>query len=183
MKSIKLLLLTLGLSFGAFAQSDDPVVLTIDGDNYHLSEFVYIYTKNNKNASFKKKDLNEYMDLFIDYKLKVKEAKKLGYDTIPQLKNELAQYRKQLAQPYLIDKDKNEALVKEAYDRTKNEVRASHILVKVSKNASPADTLKAYEKIMALRKRVTEGGENFNELAKTSSEDPSAKINAASSKG
>jgi peptidyl-prolyl cis-trans isomerase SurA len=178
MKSIKLLLLTLGLSFGAFAQSDDPVVLTIDGDNYHLSEFVYIYTKNNKNASFKKKDLNEYMDLFIDYKLKVKEAKKLGYDTIPQLKNELAQYRKQLAQPYLIDKDKNEALVKEAYDRTKNEVRASHILVKVSKNASPADTLKAYEKIMALRKRVTEGGENFNELAKTSSEDPSAKINA-----
>lgn len=178
MKSIKLLLLTLGLTFGAFAQSDDPVVLTIDGDNYHLSEFVYIYTKNNKKASFKKKDLNEYMNLFVDYKLKVKEAKTLGYDTIPQLKNELANYRKQLAQPYLIDKDKNEALVKEAYDRTKNEVRASHILVKVSQNASPADTLKAYEKIMALRKKVVEGGEDFNELAKTSSEDPSAKTNA-----
>ncbi len=177
MKSIKLLLLTLGLTFGAFAQTDDPVVLTIDGDNYHLSEFVYIYTKNNKDASFKKKDLNEYMDLFIDYKLKVKEAKRLGYDTIPQLRNELAQYRKQLAQPYLIDKDKNEALVKEAYDRTKNEVKASHILIRIPKNASPEDTLKAYNKIMSIRKRVVEGGENFNELAKTLSEDPSAKTN------
>jgi len=178
MKSIKLLLLTLGLTFGAFAQSDDPVVLTIDGDNYHLSEFVYIYTKNNKKASFKKKDLNEYMNLFVDYKLKVKEAKRLSYDTIPQLKSELGNYRKQLAQPYLIDKEKNEALVKEAYDRTKNEVRASHILVKVSQNASPEDTVKAYEKIMALRKKVVEGGVDFNELAKTSSEDPSAKTNA-----
>ncbi len=177
MKSIKLLLLTLGLTFGAFAQSDDPVVLTIDNNKYHLSEFVYIYTKNNKNASFKKKDLNDYMKLFVDYKLKVNEAKKLGYDTIPQLKSELAQYRKQLAQPYLIDKDKNEALVKEAYDRTKNEVRASHILVRVPKDASPADTLKAYNKIMDLRKRVIDGKEDFNEIAKQYSEDPSAKTN------
>jgi len=178
MKSIKLLLLTLGLTFGAFAQSDDPVVLTIDNNKYHLSEFVYIYTKNNKNASFKKKDLNEYMKLFVDYKLKVNEAKKLGYDTIPQLNNELAQYRKQLAQPYLIDKDKNEALVKEAYDRTKNEVRASHILVRTPKDASPADTLKAYNKIMSIRKRVIEDKEDFNEVAKQYSEDPSAKTNA-----
>ncbi len=178
MKSIKLLLLTLGLTFGTFAQTDDPVVLTIDGDNYHLSEFVYIYTKNNKNASFKTKDLNEYMDLFINYKLKVKEAKKLGYDTIPQLKNELAQYRKQLAQPYLIDKDKNEALVKEAYNRTKNEVRASHLLVKIPKNnATPADTLKAYNKAMDYRKQIMEGGKDFTEMAKQYSDDQSAKIN------
>ncbi|HIP36593.1 MAG TPA: peptidyl-prolyl cis-trans isomerase [Crocinitomix sp.] len=177
MKSIKLLLLTIGLTIGAYAQNDDPVVLTIDGDEYKLSEFVYIYTKNNKNPSFKKKDLNEYMNLFIDYKLKVKEAKRLGYDTIPQLKNELAQYRKQLAQPYLIDKSKNEALVKQAYDRTKNEVRASHLLVKISQNASPDDTLKAYNKIMDYRKQIMEEGADFTKMAKEFSEDPSAKTN------
>ena len=97
------------------------------------------------------------MELFIDYKLKVKEAKRLGYDTIPRLIKELRQYRTQLSQPYMIDKVKNEALIAEAYERTKNEIRASHILIRVAETASPADTLKGYNEIMALRKRVIEG--------------------------
>jgi peptidyl-prolyl cis-trans isomerase SurA len=177
MKKIKLLLLTLSISFFGLSQNEDPVVLTIDGDQYHISEFNYIYTKNNKSASFKKKDLDNYMQLFIDYKLKVKEAKRLGYDTIPKLKNELAQYRNQLSQPYLIDKEKNEALVKEAYDRTVNEVRASHLLIKLAPNANPQDTLKAYQKIMDIRKQIVEDGKDFNEMAKQYSDDPSAKTN------
>lgn len=177
MNKLKFLLLFIGLGLGAFAQNEDPIVLSIDGDNYHLSEFNYIYTKNNKKASYSKKDLDAYMELFIDYKLKVKEAKRLGYDTIPQLKGELAQYRKQLAQPFLIDKSKNEALVKEAYDRTANEVRASHLLVRIPTSANPNDTLAAYNKIMEIRKKIVDENQDFTSVAKQFSEDPSAKTN------
>jgi peptidyl-prolyl cis-trans isomerase SurA len=180
MKKLQLvLLMTLGITLFSEAQTDDPVVLTIDDENYKVSEFNYIYTKNNKKVSYKKKDLDAYMSLFIDYKLKVKEAKNLGYDTLPRLNNELKQYRGQLSQPYMIDKEKNEALIKEAYDRTINEVRASHILIRVNPEASPEDTLKAYNNIMAIRKRIVEGGEDFATVAKgkNGSQDPSATSN------
>lgn len=180
MRRLHLLTFALFLSAFSFAHDDhnDPVVLTIDGEGIHTSEFLYIYTKNNDNPSFKKKDLDAYMELFINYKLKVKEAEKLGYDTIPKLKKELAQYRKQLAMPYMVDKDQNEKLIKEAYDRTVNEVRASHILIRIKPDATPKDTLAAYEKIMKLRERIL-NGEDFGEVAagKGGSEDPSAAKN------
>lgn len=169
----------------AFGQSDDPVVLSIDGENYTISEFNYIYTKNQKieegkkDTLYKESSLDSYMELFINYKLKVREAKNLGYDTIPRLKNELRQYRSQLSQPYMIDKEKNEALVQEAYDRTKNEIRASHILIRVNPDSSPEDTLKAYNTVLAIRKRIVEGGEDFSTVAKGKggSQDPSAAFN------
>ncbi|MEO9531292.1 MAG: peptidylprolyl isomerase [Crocinitomicaceae bacterium] len=180
MKKLQLLLLGLIVSATTFAHTDpnDPVVLTIDGEGIHKSEFLYIYTKNNPKPSFKKADLDEYMELFINYKLKVKEAEKLGYDTIPKLQSELAQYRTQLALPYMVDKDQNERLIKEAYDRTVSEVRASHILIRVIPEASPEDTLKAYNRIMAIRDRVV-AGEDFETLAagKGGSEDPSVATN------
>lgn len=182
MKMNKLKLLLIGLLFVnvGFAHDDenDPIVLTIDGEGIHASEFLYIYTKNNPNPSFKKKDLNEYMELFINYKLKVKEAQDLGYDTIPKLKLELEQYRKQLALPYMVDKKESEKLIEEAYFRTKNELRANHILVRVQPNASPDDTLAAWNRIIALRDRIV-GGENFADVAfgRGGSDDPSAKIN------
>ena len=142
---IKLALALLALSASAFGQDNakDPVIMTIDGAPVYQSEFIYIYTKNNPCVSYKKEDLDAYMQLFINYKLKVKEAERLGYDTIPKLVSELKQYREQLSLPYMIDKEKNEALIKEAYDRTVNEVRASHIMVRLKSDASPADTLKA----------------------------------------
>lgn len=175
----KLLVLLSGLLFAAsnFAQGgDDPVVLTINGNDVYESEFWYIYSKNNPNPSTKKEDLDEYMELFINYKLKVEEAQSLGYDTLPKLKKELDQYRKQLAMPYMIDKDKNEALIKEAYDRTINEVRASHILIRLAPEAKPQDTLEAYNKCMKLRERLLQG-EDFGDMAVEVSEDPSAKAN------
>lgn len=179
MKITSVLLLVLGFGFAGFSQdSNDPAILTINGQDFYKSEFLYIYTKNEDNPSFAKDSLRDYMDLFINYKLKVLEAKRLRYDTIPQLVNELGQYRKQLSLPYLTDKDKMEFLIKEAYDRTVNEVRASHILIRVEPNASPADTLAAYNKIMKLRERVL-GGEDFGAVAAGpgGSEDPGAKMN------
>jgi peptidyl-prolyl cis-trans isomerase SurA len=177
-KNIQLLLIAFAITLTSFGQSADPVVLKIDDNGFNISEFNYIYTKNNKDISYKKNDLDTYMELFIDYKLKVKEAKRLGYDTIPRLVKELSQYRNQLSQPYMIDKAKNEALVLEAYDRTKNEIRASHILIRVTETASPADTLKAYNEIIALRKRIM-AGEDFKIVAagKGGSQDPSVEVN------
>lgn len=182
---IQTLLIAFLFTLTTFGQTEDPVVLTIDGEDYTISEFNYIYTKNQKveegkkDTLYKQKSLDSYMELFINYKLKVREAKNLGYDTIPRLKNELRQYRGQLSQPYMIDKEKNEALIKEAYYRTKNELRASHILIRVNPNASPEDTLKAYNTVLAIRARIVEGGEDFSTVAKGKggSQDPSAAFN------
>ena len=175
-KIIVLLLIFTGIQ-GAIAQND-PIVMEIDGKPVTKSEFLQIYLKNNPSPKFDQASLDEYVEMFTKFKLKVAEAEKLGYDTIPKLKKELDGYRKQLALPYLIDSVENQAMVAQAYDRIKNEVRASHILIRVDANASPKDTLAAYNKIMALKARV-EKGEDFASVAKmkNGSEDPSAASN------
>ncbi len=185
MKKITSILTALLLSSLSIAQSiDDPVILTIDNQSFTVSEFNYIYTKNQKvkkgekDTLYKPASLDSYMELFIDYKLKVREAKRLGYDSIPRLQNELKQYRSQLSQPYMIDTSKNEALIEEAYNRTKNEIRASHILIRLAPEASPEDTLEAYNSILSLRKRIIDG-EDFTKVAKGKggSQDPSVATN------
>jgi len=175
-KVILLLVLFVGAQY-SFAQKD-PVVMEIDGNPVTKSEFLQIYLKNNPDPKFDKASLDEYVEMFTKFKLKVAEAEKLGYDTIPKLVKELDGYRKQLALPYLIDSVENQAMVAQAYDRIKNEVRASHILVKVDANASPKDTLAAYNRILALKARI-EKGEDFAAVAKmkNGSDDPSAVSN------
>ena len=153
------------------AQDNDPVLLTVGGNDVKLSEFNAIYNKNNS-----KDAVQNYLDLYIKFKLKVKEAEDLGFDTVPKFIAELAGYRKQLAEPYLTDKEVTEDLIKEAYNRMKSDVRASHILVAVKEDAAPVDTLKAYNKIMTARKAVIKGAD-FASTAKEMSEDPSAKKN------
>lgn len=180
MKKRLFLTLILSLTGHAFSQSTpkEAVVMTIDGKPVYKAEFLQIYLKNNNDPKFDAKTLNDYMELYKKFKLKVAEAESLGYDTIPRLKRELEGYRKQLAQPYMVDSTQNEAIVKEAYNRMKNEVHAAHILIKVAPNASPEDTLKAYNRIMALKKRI-DGGEDFIAVAKGpgGSEDPSVAKN------
>jgi peptidyl-prolyl cis-trans isomerase SurA len=155
----------------------DQVLMTIGNTKVKLSEFESVYHKNNfKDVSNDKKTLDDYIDLFTNFKLKVKEAEELGLDTTKQFRDELAGYRKQLAQPYLTDKDVNEKLLKEAYDRMQTDVRASHILIMVEEDALPKDTMVAYNKILKLRERALKG-EDFAKLAREASEDPSAKEN------
>jgi peptidyl-prolyl cis-trans isomerase SurA len=174
MKKHLLIIAALFMSISTFAQ-EDPILMKIDGHPVTKSEFLQIYLKNNPNPKFDKASIDEYMELFKKFKLKVAEAEELGYDTIPKLKKELDGYKKQLSLPYLIDSAKNEALVREAYDRTRTEIRASHILITCASNASPGDTLAAYNRIMGLKKRI-EKGESFASVArgKNGSEDPSA---------
>lgn len=155
----------------------DPVLLTIGGKNISKSEFEKIYKKNNtKDAAFDKKSLNDYLDLYINYKLKVTEAEAMRLDTGETFKNELVGYRKQLSQPYLTSKEATEYLIKEAYQRLKTDVRAGHILIRVAPDALPNDTLKAYNRTMKIREMVLKG-QDFGKIARDSSEDPSAKEN------
>ncbi len=156
----------------------EPVVMTVDGKPVTRAEFEAIYKKNNKDAQVTKEALDEYLDLFINYKLKVREAEVLGMDTITKFRNELDGYRKQLSRPYLIDRELNDALMREAFDRMQKEVRASHILVQLAADASPEDTTAAWKKINVLRERVLKG-EDFASVAKATggSDDPSAQKN------
>lgn len=167
-----------GLVFSLMAQSSD-VLMTIGKENVSKKEFEYVFKKNNnKNASNPdEKSLREYLDLYINFKLKVIEAKSLGMDTVNSFVKELAGYRKQLAAPYLTDKEVNDKLINEAYDRSQKEIRASHILISCAEDASPKDTMAAYNKIMALRRRIVDKREDFAKVALEASQDPSAKTN------
>jgi peptidyl-prolyl cis-trans isomerase SurA len=163
----------------AQTKNKDAVLMTIGQSKVTVAEFESVYKKNNtKDVANDVKSLNDYVDLFVNFKLKVKEAEELKLDTAKAFKDELAGYRKQLAQPYLTDKDVNEKLLQETYSRLQEDVHASHILVKVAETALPKDTLEAYNKVMKIRARVLKG-EDFNKVAseKGISDDPSAKDN------
>ncbi len=171
--------LILTLSFSVNAQNKSKEVLfTINDKPYYSDEFERVYKKNLdlvKDES--QKDLNQYLELFIGYKLKVTKANKLGLQDNPKYQNELKGYRTQLSKNYTSDSKVTSALVKEGYDRMQKEIKASHILLLVDENASPEDTLKAYKKCMDIRQKALDG-EDFEKLAKEFSEDPSAKENS-----
>jgi peptidyl-prolyl cis-trans isomerase SurA len=181
MKSLHLFVFVLCinfLQFSALSQNKSDAVLTVDGEATSLEEFENIFRKNNRDSAITRQALDDYMELFINFKLKVKEARELGLDTVSKFKSELDGYRAQLARPYLTDTDKLNDLIQEAYSNMSQEVRAMHILVNCAANATPTDTLKAYSRIMALRERVL-NGEDFSSVAKSQggSDDPSVKDN------
>jgi len=157
------------------AQNQDYVI-EVNNKKISKHEFLQIYLKNNQKPKFDKQSIDEYLELYKKFKLKVLEAESQGYDTLPKLKKELLGYRKSLSTPYLIDKQENIKVVEEAYKRLQKEVKASHILIRLDQNASPEDTMKAYAKIATIRKRI-ENGEDFVKIAKEVSEDPSAVTN------
>ncbi|SHI67177.1 peptidyl-prolyl cis-trans isomerase SurA [Hymenobacter daecheongensis DSM 21074] len=155
-----------------------PVVETLGTHEVPASEFAYVYRKNNSTAPEfgTKASVSEYLDLYTNFKLKVLEAEQRGLDTTRAFRQELEGYKQQLAQPYLTEKSVTDQLVREAYDRMGQEVSASHVLIRITPDADPKDTLAAYQKIMALRQRVT-SGEDFGQVAREASEDPSAREN------
>lgn len=156
MKKRTLGFLTLSaIGLTAIAQTSEPVIMTINGKPVYKSEFENVYKKNSgKEVNKEQKSVKEYVDLFSTFKMKVFEAEANGLDTNSSFKTELAGYRKQLAAPYLTDKNVNEALIQEAYDRMKTEVKASHILIRVSEDALPKDTIEAYTRLMIIRDAI-----------------------------
>lgn len=167
------------VSYSASTQiTDEEVILQLGDRSFLKEEFSYLYNKNNKQVreDSERMDPEEYMELFINFKLKVLEAERLGYDTLPGFIREMANYREELAKPYLTAIEYSNQMVESAYKRMLTEVRASHILLQLAPNASPADTIKAWNKLVEIRNEVLNGAD-FNELAVANSQDPSAKQN------
>ncbi|GAB1856288.1 peptidylprolyl isomerase [Flavobacteriaceae bacterium MHTCC 0001] len=160
----KYLTLIFAFTFIAFISAqtlENDVLFTVDDTPVKVSEFLRVYKKNlNLVQDESQKDVDEYLKLFTNYKLKLKEARAQGFHKKPTYQRELESYKKQLSQNYMTDNEVNEALVKEAYQRITEDVRAAHILVRISEGAAPEDTLTAYKQINELRKRaIAEGFE------------------------
>ena len=184
--SLLVSLICLGMALSLCAQvNNESTLMTIGGRNITVGEFMSIYLKNNpksdssvkapqKGEVINKQNLSEYLELYINFRLKVREAEDLGLDTLTSFKTELNGYRDQLAKPYFIDEATIDKLVQEAYDREHYDVRTSHIFLKLAPDASPEDTLVAYKKAQKLRERLDKG-EAFDGLAFMESDDPSAR--------
>ncbi|HOP02980.1 MAG TPA: peptidylprolyl isomerase [Tenuifilaceae bacterium] len=166
------------LQLSSFAQNTkEEVLLTIGDEKVTSQEFERIYLKNNQMVSeADKKSLSEYLNLFINYKLKVVEAISQGLDKKSSFTQELDGYRKQLVQPYLNDPEMEKKLIEEAYQRMRYEVSASHILISVPEKSTPEDTVALYNKVMNIRERILKG-EPFEVVARATSDDPSVKRN------
>ncbi|HKJ78221.1 MAG TPA: peptidylprolyl isomerase [Prolixibacteraceae bacterium] len=164
-------------AFNTVAQEEE-ILLKIGDTEISKAEFERIYKKNNQNLfdESDRKTPEEYLDLFIDYKLKVIEAQNLKMDTSQVFKEELAGYRKELAAPYLTDIKYNEKMVHELHDRMKKEVNASHILLRIPQNATNEEAGKILEKAQKIRKEIL-AGKDFGQAAQEYSEDPSAETN------
>ncbi len=148
-------------------------LLNISGQKITAGQFLKVYEKNGTEGQ-DTTSLRDYLQLYINFRLKVMEAENLKMDTVAAFKRELKGYRKQLARPYFVVQRVTDSLVKEAYNRMKYDVRASHIIIRVSPDASPADTLKAWNKINKIRSEI-ENGLSFEDAAVKYSDDPSAR--------
>ena len=165
----------ISLHLSAQSKLDRMVLMTIGDEPVTVKEFTDVYNKNNlKDDVVEKKSIDEYLDLFVNFKMKVMEAYEMKLDTNAKFKKELMGYRKQLAKPYFTNEEISEELIEEAYQRKLKDIRASHILITCDKHALPSDTLKAYNKAMDIRKKALKDPD-FGKLASTYSQDPSAR--------
>ena len=168
-KYLVIITLFMAASVSSFSQT----IVTIAGEKTSTDDFLALFNKNNYSDK-EKVSVEDYMKLYINFKLKVKEAEVLGLDKDPAFINELKGYRDQLAKPYLVDEKTNQHLINEAYNNMKYDIRASHILINLPKYATGHDTVEAWNKIMDIRNKAINGADFF-ELAYKYSDDPSAR--------
>lgn len=161
MKTTLLLGAGIGLCAAMAWAAKDPVIMTVNGVDVPKSEFEYLYHKNSQ-QQITAQPIDEYLDMFINYRLKVAEAKEEGLDTTAAFRQEMAQYRHDLAAPYLVDSVYLNQLVKEGYERSKEEVDVSHIML--FKQASSAENKKSKEILDSLRNQLLQGAD-FADLA------------------
>ena len=175
MKKIIVFLLLVLFSFTvAIPQNNNPVFLKIHNREVTKSEFERLFNKNNSLTG--ETNLDEYLELFINFQLKVIQAEEERLHLNPTFQEELRIYRKQLARPYLTHPKTEEQFLKEAYQRMLVDVNASHILIKIDQETNPEDTLFAWEKAVRLMEQIL-AGEEFEAVARRASDDPTAKTN------
>lgn len=172
-----LALVALPQEAAAKGNKKDPVVMTIAGRDVTRSEFEYFYNKNTDMEGAEQKNLDEYVQLFINYKLKVAEAYAQGVDTMQSYLTELATYRTQIAEPFLQVPNWADSLLNQAKERRKWEVRASHLLLSCGEDASEQQVDSLHQVILGYQHEVEQGA-NFDSLARLHSQDPSARQNA-----
>lgn len=160
---------------GLQAQNNNEPLVIIGKDTISTEDFIRAYSKNNNIATATEQDLREYLDLFINFKMKVHEGEELQLDTARKFKIELMSYQKQSSSQFLVDKEVTDELMQEAYDRYKWHVRASHILVNCSEMAADKDTAAAYQKCLNIRNELLSGAITFADAAVKYSDDPSAR--------
>jgi peptidyl-prolyl cis-trans isomerase SurA len=175
MKFIKTCIVLLLFTKG-FSQESNSVLFTINNKPYYTQEFLDTYKKNLKVTKSNNENIKDYLKLFIDYKLKIEEAKSIGLDTIQKFKNEVQQYKNQLIVPYIKNDSLTNNLVKQAYNRLTKEVNVSHILIFLNPTIKGKDTLAAYNKLLEARNEILSGAK-FEEVAKKYSQDPTVKQN------
>lgn len=163
------------LAFGVLSCSSTlqaQTLFTFGNHPVSKAEFIRIYEKNNaqKHPDFSAKSVNEYLNLYSLFRMKVQDADEIQLDTTAAVKNELNNYKNQLAKSYLIDKSETKNLVQEAYDRSKFDVRVEHILVAIRPGA---DSAKAKEKIDSIYNVLINKKVDFSTLAKSVSDDKS----------
>jgi peptidyl-prolyl cis-trans isomerase SurA len=149
--------------------------MIIGQEKVSVDEFLRIYQKNNQSTtSYSEKDVQEYVELFTLFKMKLQEAKRMRLDTLPMLKEDYQKYTDQLVQNHFVDKNYIDNIWKAQYEHMKYDVKVAHIMVKCAPNANPSDTLIAYNKLNYLRQQATK--DNFAKLATENSEDQSSAI-------
>lgn len=161
------------------AQTNDPVIMKIAGKPVTRSEFEYSYNKNNSEGVIDKKTVEEYVELFVNYKLKVQAALDERMDTLSSYKQEFRQYRDQQIRPFIINDADVEKEARNIYDNEVKRigpeglVRPAHIFVRLSPNSDKATEAAKKERIDSIYKALLNGAD-FTELASTKSEDPGA---------
>jgi len=165
---------------GGCASQQNVVVATVGGDNITLDEFNTMFAKSNGGKDSSQKatadDREKFLDLYVKFKLKVKDAYAKGYQNSPDVQSELQDYKKNLAVTMLIENKITQPAIRRMYDRRLYEVRSSHILLQMAPKATPADTLKLYEKAMKIIDSL-KAGVPFETLALNNSQDPAVAIN------
>lgn len=175
-KTALLVILSTLWLYGQPSGAKDRVLFTMGKQKVTSREFEYLFVKNhsNKPGEFTREGVNAYLDLFVRFKLKVAEAARRGMDTTKAFRTEFEGYRKEIKKSFEPPAANPEQLLNLTYERLKTEVRAAHILIQADPDLS--DTLSAYNKAMELRNRA-QAGEDFADLARRYSDDPSAKSN------
>ncbi|MDO4159908.1 MAG: peptidylprolyl isomerase [Prevotellaceae bacterium] len=182
MKFLKLLAVMLLTVSMTKAQSDDPVIMKINGNPVTRSEFEYSYNKNNSDDVIDKKTIDEYVDLFVNYKLKVVAAYDAKLDTLSSFKKEFAMYRDQQIRPTFVEDSDVVAEARKVYENTKERIgtkgliKASHILLYVEQKASKEKLEEARLRADSIYEVLKAGGD-FAELAKKYSQDPGSAKN------
>ena len=165
------------VSLGIFAQNSDPIIMTVNGKPVPRSEFEYSFNKNNAEGVIDKKSIDEYVDLFINYKLKVEAAKDAHLDTLTSFEEEFLTYRDQQIRPSFINDEDVEREARNIYDETKHRIdslggmiKPAHILLLVGQKATKEQQDAAKVRIDSIAKALKDGAD-FADLASRLSDD------------